>query len=358
MNNNLRDGLRLKSILKNKVFIGPKNISIGITKRCNLTCKYCLGEPFDSFRRQHKNRAGDELSFKRFTEIADDCHNLGVEHITLCGGEPSLHPKIKKMIAYIKEKNMLFSMNSNGTFDKDLRMDLMEATLLNINISATNRKDYQMLQGGDKKLFNKVLDNIRCIAKNKTLEKSPIINITFVLNKYNFFHMEDMIDLARNICVDRIQFKIMRFNKNINDLAITHSYSKKFKKILKKVVETQGYKKISTNIKDICRLLVETDFNKHCEVTDFYGLFNGDFYFRRDYNDDFSCYYGWFSANIGPWGDVFFCCTNRLTYIGNIYEKSFEEIWNSKYAHKIRLAMKHNFNIKKRFWKPCTYCTN
>ena len=184
---------------------------------------------------------------------------------------------------------------------------------LDINLSALNHRQYQRLQGGERVAFDNVLDNIRSIA---------------------------------------------RIKKNAKELAITSGELEELKGIIKKVINSGQYKIIKTNILEICQYLLEVNLKENCKNTDFYGLYSVNFYFNRDIKSDFKCYYGWFSSAIGISGHVSLCCIKRSALIGNVYDKSFKEIWNSKDAHKVRLSMKNDFDLKKKSWRECTYCTN
>ena len=351
--------MRLKGALQDKIFIGPKSIWIGITKRCNLACKYCLIMPFSGIINKQRKAAKEDMDFGDFTRIVDDCHALRVEQITLSGGEPFMHPKISEIINYIKQKNIGLSINTNGNFDRRFIKDLGGVSNLNINLSVLNHRQYQRLYGADKAAFNNVLENIRSIARLKKSEnKKPLINVSFVINKYNFRDLDKMIPFAKKYGVDSIRFKMMRSNKNTKELAIAAGELRELKGIIKKVIKNGQYKIIKTNILEICQFLREVNLKVNCKNTDFYGLYAVDFYFDRQINDDFKCYYGWFSSGIGISGHVSLCCIRKLTFIGNVYEKSFKEIWNSKDAHKVRLGMKNDLDMKKKSWQECTYCTN
>ncbi|MBF0595092.1 MAG: radical SAM protein [Candidatus Omnitrophica bacterium] len=358
-NINIKNDLqRLKGIRADKVLTGPRSVSIGISRECNLSCKYCLGRPFDDFKPLKKEERSPFITMADFIKIVEDCSLLGVEHITLCGGEPTLHPDIRQMIAWIIKKKMRVSLNTNGTFNADLRKVLQSVTALNINVAATSHEDYRRLQGGGREVFNRVLRNIKALAGNKRISRQPLINIVYVLNNSNVEQAGEIIALAEKIGADSVQFKIMRFNKGLKDLAILEPDARKLKEIVQKIVRNGEYRQVKTNLRQICRVLLDSRFSKDCETENFYGMFEGGLYFSRAFKKDFKCYYGWFSADIGPWGHVFLCCTNRLTYIGNIYEDPFKKIWNSRYAHKIRLAMKNKFEVNRKFWKPCHYCSS
>ncbi|MDE2221574.1 MAG: radical SAM protein [Candidatus Omnitrophica bacterium] len=358
MQNSKNELKRLEGIKNDEVLVGPRSVSIGITRICNITCKYCLGQPFDHLDSKNVVDRPPYIDMAIFYRLVDDCSELGVESMTLCGGEPTLHPQIKDMIAYVRGKDMQVSINTNATFKEELVKELGQVAALNIDLATLKMEDYQSIQGGTKHQFNRVLANISAVAEFKKANKGPELKIVYVLNKDNFDQIDEMIKWAVKTGINSIYFKIMRFNENIKDLAILEPDVVRLKNSLQLALKNGLYKHIKTNLKELARFVLDVKFNKECETINFYDLFEGDLYFHASFKEGFKCYYGWYSADIGPWGHVILCCTNRMTFVGNIYEYSFKEIWNSAYARQIRLTMKNQFDINKNFFKPCHYCPN
>lgn len=76
-------------------------------------------------------------------------------------------------------------------------------------------------------------------------------------------------------------------------------------------------------------------------------------YWKKDNNmQKYICLYPFERIDILPRGEVYTCCSGYIKhnfYIGNIYEQSFDEIWNSEKAKKLRYSVtKGNFE----------YCTH
>ncbi|MCX5709747.1 MAG: radical SAM protein [Candidatus Omnitrophica bacterium] len=357
---NPKDILRIRGAKQDKLLIGPKWVSIGITKRCNINCRYCLMTPFRDIIRKRDKSGAQDMDFAHFREIIDDCRQLGVEQITLDGGEPFLHPEISKFINYADQCGLNIVINTNGTFDNKALESLKNVSVVNFNLSATNSKDYRKLQGAKENQFNRVLNNIRCAAKfKKNNGKNPFINIVFVINKYNFRDFKNIFGFAKSAGADGILFKIMRFNTNTKELAITSSDVRILKNDIKEIAAGAGHKMIKSNIKDLCEFLRVADFKCVFEEIDFNGMYSGDFYFKRKMKNGFKCYFSWFFADIEVTGDVFLCCARRsIPAIGNIYEKRFKDLWGSAKAGIARSDMKKNVDIGKKKWKECAYCSN
>src|SRR6202521_3213394 len=66
-------------------------------RRCNLACEYC--NEYDDFSRP----VPTETMFARVDAMGD----LGTSVITICGGEPLLHPELEEIIRRTRKRGMV-----------------------------------------------------------------------------------------------------------------------------------------------------------------------------------------------------------------------------------------------------------
>lgn len=62
-----------------------------LTKQCNLRCSYCFANEF-------VNRQSEEMSYENFLTCLDFLSHDPQERIGLIGGEPTIHPELKRML--------------------------------------------------------------------------------------------------------------------------------------------------------------------------------------------------------------------------------------------------------------------
>jgi MoaA/NifB/PqqE/SkfB family radical SAM enzyme len=89
-----------------------KAIQIGLTSRCNSNCFFC-------FREELKRRGWDKGKIDLSFDLIERAVNTEtVTHIQICGntGEALFHPDIEKIIDLIKSKNLVLSINTNGSW--------------------------------------------------------------------------------------------------------------------------------------------------------------------------------------------------------------------------------------------------
>ncbi len=86
-----------------------RDLRLSITDRCNFRCVYCM-EPGTVFR-----PPSALLSVSELARAAHACIDLGIRHIRLTGGEPTLHPHLTTIIRRIAELGPDdLSMTTNG----------------------------------------------------------------------------------------------------------------------------------------------------------------------------------------------------------------------------------------------------
>jgi MoaA/NifB/PqqE/SkfB family radical SAM enzyme len=104
----------------------PLWAQLNITWRCNLDCSYCT--EYDNSK--------DHVPYDDVVRRVDKCHELGVLHVDLIGGEPLLHPDLVRALARITGHGMTTGLTTNGFLLTAARLDqLIGAGLGRLQIS-------------------------------------------------------------------------------------------------------------------------------------------------------------------------------------------------------------------------------
>jgi MoaA/NifB/PqqE/SkfB family radical SAM enzyme len=97
-----------------------------VTRRCNLSCSYCLFADNNS----------EDPSLAHLVRYLDRIKEAGCNIISITGGEPALRKDLPDIIAYCKKQNLLSYLNTNGyRLTRSLVMELGDAGLDVVNIS-------------------------------------------------------------------------------------------------------------------------------------------------------------------------------------------------------------------------------
>ncbi len=75
-----------------------KYIAAFLTMRCNINCTYCLNDFGEKFKRE----SYEEVSGEEWVEGLDRLESRAEVPVTLCGGEPSVHPDFIYIINNLK----------------------------------------------------------------------------------------------------------------------------------------------------------------------------------------------------------------------------------------------------------------
>ncbi|MCL2047401.1 MAG: radical SAM protein [Defluviitaleaceae bacterium] len=147
----------------NKVFLPP--LRLILTTLCNGNCFFCHSEgvPTKQFT---------EMSLDTISTCIDAVNKLGINRISLTGGEPTLHGKIVEIIRHIKKKvpNVNLSITSNG---ENLNCVLETAgsylDRISVSITSLNENIYNKYSAVNPNLYLKTLSDYNASKKNVTI---------------------------------------------------------------------------------------------------------------------------------------------------------------------------------------------
>lgn len=77
---------------------------------CNLHCKWC-----DTEYSWAENVDVYETRLVEPSELAKEVHNLGITHVTLTGGEPTLQPELEVLVRLLVAEGHIVNVETNGT---------------------------------------------------------------------------------------------------------------------------------------------------------------------------------------------------------------------------------------------------
>lgn len=111
--------------------VGPVFLSINVSRRCNLTCSFCIvGQSLNKPDWRESEATVDGMRRLLDHPVPGRCL-----YVMLTGGEPLLNRDIIPIVRVIKKRRHLLALTSNGILLKDRLDDLCEAGLDSINLS-------------------------------------------------------------------------------------------------------------------------------------------------------------------------------------------------------------------------------
>lgn len=98
-----------------------ETICAHITDRCNLKCLHCWSDA--------TNRGELYISVEKLIRFLEKLMRSGLRHISISGGEASLHPDLCDLVRFCLRKDLCITMTTNGTIQPSLISHLIEGDI-------------------------------------------------------------------------------------------------------------------------------------------------------------------------------------------------------------------------------------
>lgn len=260
----------------------PYFVMIEPTSRCNLCCPMCR-RTFAGLKREERDMSFSEFQLA-FDKVKSNLLAVGFWNL----GEPLLNKDLFKMVSYSYKERIFSIVLTNGALlDAEKTNEIIESGLdyLGVSMDGASAFTYQKYRkGGD---FETVVNNIKFLIEEKKNRKSlsPFVEIIFLVMKDNEGEIGAMIQLARQLKINKLSFKkvsLISAEKNI----------------------------------DISKYLPRNPRFIHAIHT-------------NNYTQRKHCILPWFQITINADGNVVSCCSDYLAVkMGNIFIEKLSKIWN------------------------------
>jgi len=338
----------------------PESITFFLTHRCNLRCKMCgqWGESGVTKKSlELREQSLKEIGIEEWMRIIEDISSFK-PNITLFGGEPLLYRYTTDLIKELKRKNFHVLMITNGSMLKNFAKELVDYRIDEINLSLDGDEKLHDEIRGLPGLFNRIREGILEVQKlkKKYKKKKPLINLQCTITKWNYKHLEKLIEVVNALKVNSLTFHNLIFLSN-------EIYEKQERSFQNDFgcgsFEWKGFIfSPDIDVEILIKKINEIKKMRKSFPVDFYPAFNeneirqyyNNYYFRSKSYSDY-CLSPWIVAYIFPDGSVKPCL--NLDYVfGNVKEENFISIWNNEKAIKFRQRLKE---IK--HYPACPRCT-
>lgn len=183
-----------------------KKLRVSLTNLCNLACVYCVPDGKD-FKKENSRF----VHVDKMLSIVKSVHNkLDLEKLRLTGGEPLLHPEIKKIISEVKKigvPEISITTNGVGMSSKVAELKSLGLDSVNVSLDASTEHKFELITGFNK--YQKVLSAI-----DKCLEVGLKVKLnTVVLSGKNQDEILPLLDFAKSRGVEIRFLELMRMGK-------------------------------------------------------------------------------------------------------------------------------------------------
>jgi len=323
----------------------PEMVQIYPTNKCNLRCIFCV-------QKLGIYNPKEEVPNKRWIEVVDEICEMGVKKFLISGGgEPMMRPKLTlELMRMIKTNEAEGRLITNGTIWKRKWIEeliKLQWDHIMFSIHSADPKTEDALTG-IKGSFNLAIRNMAMFSRIKKMKNSskPTLEITCVLNIYNYKKIPSIVELANKLGIDGI---------NIEPLCINNPEDEKLK--LSEIQREEFFKKILPKAELLCkRYNIRNNFEKlkkvkHIELA---GSIKHEI-IKKVLNKkkcfiNSPCFEPWLWPKIEANGEVWPCSTVQMKKT-NIKNRSFRDIWFGKEFNEFRKKI-----IKHDLPKECQNC--
>lgn len=271
-----------------------------VTNKCNLSCVHCGVSAND--------RLFKDLTLEEFSKITPQLKKIGVEFVTLSGGEALLRKDIVEVITFLKENGFKVGLVTNATYLTKTLQKLGKNIPDSISISIDGLEENHFLIRQNK-------SNYKTAIKAITEAKELGVNIISVATCVYPHNLKDLEELKTTLFEAGIDQWVLR--------AITPSG---------RASEKQNYFLDKQQIKDLL-IYIKNNIENGYDITvgadlGYLGKLDSSIYLYP-----YFCTVGWDSFVILPNGDIKGFEEDYLPVEGNVLKDDIEKIWLKKFKY-------------------------
>lgn len=286
----------------------PITMEIDLTNKCNHKCVFC-------FYAEHISTDNSTLETEILKERITEMAKLGCKGISFTGGgEPTLHHNFKEILEHTHKNCIDCGLITNGSVvHKYIDEILYNLKWIRISLAGGNSNSYKEVQGVDQ--FDKVIKNIILLSNEKKNRNSNLnIGIRVLVTQNNINSLENLIEILKDTSINYIQLAPDMFTNDNGEFWNSENTQNIFKKI-NKILEVNNIMQLTTG------------YLNHQNHLDYVS----------------TCYAHFFQGALTAEGNLIFCKNARdktKFVIGNIYEKTFSEIWDDQVTKNLESHIK------------------
>jgi MoaA/NifB/PqqE/SkfB family radical SAM enzyme len=168
-------------------------IFLWVNNVCNARCIMC-----DIW----KSKENEQLDFLEIQQLVTFLSKFKLETVVLTGGEPLLHPDFSKICQWLYGQKLRISVCTNGLLIKKYVKEISKyIDSLVVSLDGGTEGLHDRIRGVT--CFRNVLESIQRLKREK---ESITIVIRYVIQKLNYYNLDQAIDVAKKNGADYITF--------------------------------------------------------------------------------------------------------------------------------------------------------
>ena len=311
----LHEKIRLLQGLHNGevAYTAPFFLTMDLTRRCNLRCFGCRYHASDRLISPTGGVVTQDYPLDLFRQVSAELKTMGTSSLCISGeGEPFLHPQLLDFVSLAKKAGLHLVLLTNGTLLKESNIKSLVASrldILKVSLWASSPEGYERsYPGTNPENFHRVLEGLKLLARVKAVQKTDLPSVVLhqPITRDNFQHTPALVNLALATGCDGLSLSPFRTRRGrFAAGALSADEERSFCLALEQMKKRLKAAFINPGIDQILRR-----FRLGAPVW-----------------EKLPCYIGWLHAYLKVDGTVLPCGDCNLV-MGNLYDNSFQEIWN------------------------------
>jgi MoaA/NifB/PqqE/SkfB family radical SAM enzyme len=350
----VRDLLRAKSSALGRPLVGPMSINIHIIQACDRKCAFCWY--FSPLVKNPPERK--MLDYKVLERTLEDCAEIGVDEINLEGGEVVLYPYAAQTFRKVKDLGMRLIAYSHLDFESKHLKYLALADQLTVNLSAMTEDLYKQVHGKKTGTLSNLLRHLDLLLNLRRKHGKPKIVLTFIAYKDNYKQLPAFLELAKQREVDEVVIRFFKATQEMRELMFSESMLKELREIVQAAMKTTY--RFKNNLQSLWDIVTNSGMFEKVYAIEHAAMHNDRlFFYDATGGKQTPCHIGWFYSHIDEHGQVLAPCDSvGVCIAGNIYERSFKDIWfDNDYMHETLREAAVGVQTCNSKWKECRHCS-
>ena len=315
--------------------VGPWEIQVHPTNRCNLKCKICWERRAEKEIGMSIYDRGVEVSDERYLRLVDESADLGVREWTIVGGgEPMVRDELViAMCERIKQRGMLAYLHTNATRFKRSHFERLIAAGLDrvrVSIDGPTEDLNNTIRGGG---FEKAFNNLKLLReiKEATGSQFPIVTLHPVITNITYRHLDQLVDLAHELGAAGAYAAHLVFEKPEEEEGAVFVLDAAQRAELPAHVKRAQDRARAIGIHETFDSLLPDDLRSDSGLPHLGRTACGD-----GRMTDAACFEVWLSCIVHVTGKVGPCCVSYDDAAENIKDMTLAEAWHGPFMEGLR----------------------
>jgi SynChlorMet cassette radical SAM/SPASM protein ScmF len=173
-----------------------------LTEGCNLACRHCWIAP----KFQAGGNVYPSLPFEMFQDIVRQAKPLGLSGVKLTGGEPLMHPDIRRILGFIRQEDLALTIESNGvlcTPELAREIALGKNVFVSVSLDGADAETNEWIRGVPGS-FDAAVRGIKNLV-----EAGIHPQVILTIMKKNQHQVEAIIRLAESLGAASVKYNVM-----------------------------------------------------------------------------------------------------------------------------------------------------